>query len=98
MFELNKFVIPKIAAEWEDVAYSLGYDILTVENIRQKQLDDPKRSCKELFKSWLTTAKGIAPKTWSTLLQRIKEVDELLPVVEDIQKHLSMSYGMYIRM
>ena len=96
MFELIKFVIPRIAAEWEDVAFCLHYNITTVEGIRQKYRDDPKRCCRELFKDWLSTHNGIAPKTWSTLLREIKEVDGLQSAVEGIQNDLSKSYGMYI--
>ena len=90
------FVIPKIAAEWEDVAYSLRYDIYTVNMIREKNYEDPKKCCVELFKNWLSTTHGIPPKTWSTLLQSMKKVNQLLFVVEDIQKHLTSKYGTYI--
>ena len=84
MGELNEIVIPKIQAEWEDVAYALVYDIPTVNNISQKCNEDPKKCCRELFKDWLSTDHGAGPKTWSTLLDKLKKVKELAAANNEI--------------
>ena len=42
MWQLNKVVVPRIKAYWEDVAYSLHYDIHDVEGIRTTHKDDAK--------------------------------------------------------
>ena len=93
MFDLKRFVIPKIAADWEDVARLLRYDNSTINSIGNKCCYDPESCCRELFEDWLTTSHGIAPKTWSTLLQKIKQVSDLMSAVEEIKKELMSTYG-----
>ena len=85
-------VIPRINAVWEDVAYALRYEIHTVESIRSKHKNDPKNCCRELFKDWLTTNNGAAPKTWSTLLDKLKNVGDLVAARETIRKELVEMY------
>ena len=88
MGDINKIIIPKIQAEWEDVAYALCYKIPTVKAIKAKCNDNPKRCCKELFKDWLSTDHGASPKTWSTLLDKLKEVDDLAAAKDEIMEEL----------
>ena len=88
MFHLIKVVVPRIAAEWEDFAYALDYDIYIVQYIKYKHYDDPRECCKELLKNWLITNNGAKPKTWSTLLEIVEEVDALVPARKEIIKDL----------
>ena len=88
MWELIKIVIPNVKAKWEYVAYSMEYNIATVMEIKKDCRDD-KECCETLFEDWLSTDHGAAPKTWSTLLQRIKDVDSLAAAVDDIKRQLS---------
>ena len=85
---LNKIVIPRVSAEWEDIAYELEYEISTVRNIRNKHKENPKKCCKELFEDWLTTDNGAKPKIWQTLLDKLKEIEELSSVTENITERL----------
>ena len=81
--------MPQIQAHWENVAYiSLRYNIQTVEAIQKKHQNDVKKCCQELFKIWLTTAHGVKPKTWSTLITRLKKVEELMSATEVIENNL----------
>ena len=91
---LNKIVIDKITAHWEDVAYALCYKIATVETIKRKSNQDPKKCCQELFKDWLTTNNGVAagPKIWSTLIDKLRDVEELTVAREEIVKELGEIY------
>ena len=87
MFDLNKIVIPKIMNEWEYIAEAFCYDVPTIESINEKGCRDAKQCCRELFKDWLTTDHGakVGPKVWSTLLDTLKEVDEIsADVTKDI--------------
>ena len=79
MFHLTKIVIPRIMNEWEYIAEALLYDLATIKAIRDKERDDPKKCCREFFKDWLMTNNGAkaGPKVWSTLLDALKEVDEI---------------------
>ena len=87
MFDLSKIVIPKIMNEWEDIAFALHYDIVTIKAIRVKYRYDPKMCCREFLQDWLMTKNGIeaGPKVWSTLLHALKEVNEIsADITEDI--------------
>ena len=88
MHHLNKIVVPKVSAEWEDIAYALRYDIPTVEKINVKCKENPTKCCKELFKNWLATDNGAKPKIWQTLMEKLNDIEELSGVTEDIMKIL----------
>ena len=83
MGNINKIVVPRIQAEWEDVAYALSYEISTVNGIGASS-EDPKKCCKKLLKDWLSTDHGVAPKTWSTLIEKLKEIEELAAATNEI--------------
>ena len=87
MLDLTEIVIPKIIKEWEYVAEAFCYDLATIKTIKERGGGDAKQCCQEFFKDWLTTDHGnrVGPKVWSTLLDVLNEVDEILPeVTEDI--------------
>ena len=90
MADINNIVIPRIKAEWEDVAYALRYKISTVKAIKTNN-ENPKKCCQELFVDWLSTDHGVTPKTWSTLLEKLKEVEDLAAATNDIMKDLQKS-------
>ena len=88
MHDLNMIVVPKVSAEWEDVAFALRYEISVVRQISGKHKEDPKKCCKELFKDWLETSNGVEPKIWQTLLDKLKEIEELHSIAKDIIEKL----------
>ena len=89
MGDLLKFVVPEIQAHWQNVAYiALGYDIQMVKTIRCKHQNNVKMCCQELFEIWLTTAHGVKPKIWSTLITQLKTVEELTSATEVIENKL----------
>ena len=88
MADLNIIVIPRIKAEWEDVAFALRYKIVTVNSIKEKHKENPKKCCRELFKDWLSTDHGVSPKTWSTLLNKLKEVEDLATATQEISNEI----------
>ena len=89
MGDLNGIVIPRIQAEWEDVAYALRYEIHMVRAIQEKYRGDPRRCCKGLLEDWLTTKNGTSPKAWNTLLDALRKVNELTSVTREIEEELS---------
>ena len=88
MDDLISIVIPRINADWEDVAYALHYKIPAVKSIKTKHNNDPKKCCKELLTDWLITNNGVGPKVWSTLLDKLEKVEELTAAREEIRKEL----------
>ena len=87
MKDLIVIVIPKIQAEWEDVAFMLSFEIPEVNNIREKY-KDPRKCCRELFIQWLQASCGIGPKTWATLLENLKKITLFAAVTEEIEQEL----------
>ena len=79
MFDLTKIVIPKIMNQWQYVAEAFRYEIYDIKAIKEKGNGDPKLCCREFFMDWLETQRGarVGPKVWSTLLDTLKEVDEI---------------------
>ena len=88
MHDLNRFVIPDIAAKWTDVAYALLCEIPLVESIKMNHTGDVKGCCKELFEKWLTTNSGKRHKIWKTLINALGEIDELMSVTQKITDRL----------
>ena len=75
MNELQKIVIPKIMNNWREVAEGLGYDNENIQTIKESECGDARRCCREFFRDWLGSKRGTSPKTWSTLLNVIKDPD-----------------------
>jgi len=90
MADINKIVIPWIQAEWKAVAYALNYEISTVKAIKANN-DNSKKCCQELFEDWLSTDHGVGPKTWSTLLEKLKDVEDLAAATNEIKNELKKS-------
>jgi len=64
------------------------YDIPTIKLFAETGKGDPMKCCYELFSNWLTTDNGLAPKTWFTLIELFKEIDQLSGVAEHIEESL----------
>ena len=91
MWKLIKIVVPKIQADWEDVAYSMDFDISMVKAIKE-DFQTAEKCCKFLFEDWLYTSRGVIPKTWIKLLERIKDVDSLKQDAEAIEEELKIEF------
>jgi len=87
MCDLVTIVIPRIKAGWIDIAYALQFKISSVDAIKEKYNNDPKNCCRDVFIAWLSTKQGISPKTWSTLLEKLKKI-ELSSAAEEIIEEL----------
>ena len=93
MKHLNKYVIPKIAANWKRVADSLEFDIHTIRIIEKKFQNNPLESCEEMMRDWLSTGVGLKPKVWSTLIAALKDVKQLTAIVEEIEQDIKCIYS-----
>jgi len=85
MGDLNYIVIPKICAHWEEVAYALRFKIADVDAISEMHSGKPKKCCRQLLKEWLSSGKGITPKTWPMLLAILGRIDDLAAILEEIK-------------
>ena len=95
MADIIKIVIPRIQAEWEKVAYILRYSIPAVKAIKENHQNSEK-CCLKLFVDWLSTDRGTGPKTWSTLIEKLKEVEDLAAatnqIIDELHSHNIYSY------
>ena len=85
---LKEFVIPKMAAKWKDVADFLDYDLNTIDIIEEQYRNDCEKCSDKLFRDWLSTSHGVEPKTWTTLLMRMKRIQCLAVATSDIEQEL----------
>ena len=90
MADINRIVIPRIQAEWEDVAYALRYKISRIKAIKENN-QNSKKCCRELFIDWLSTDHGAGPRTWATLIEKLKEVEDLTAATNEIIDELGKS-------
>lgn len=81
-------VFPKIKDKWRFVAYFMDYKYPDIQKF-EKDANDPENSCLKLFEDWLHTDRGATPKTWDTLIQRIKAVNGLQQAAEKIEKEVN---------
>ena len=87
MWELNEIVIPKIMAQWRDLAYRMRYTRSEVDAFVREGKDDYE-CCKKLFIDWINTDHRPGPKTYKTLLKYIKETENLKIATPVIEKEL----------
>ena len=70
----------------------MQYGINDVKGIEKDSSNLAERCCQKLFENWLTSPKGITPKTWCTLLKCIRDVDDLTVAAENIDTELKAKY------
>jgi len=52
------------------------YGVLTCLSVFDYVYEDPSKCCIELMDGWITSDRGITPKTWHTLVPILKEITE----------------------
>ena len=85
MKNMVAIVVPRIAAEWNTVAYYMDFEITEIKIIKEKCREDPEKCCIELLERWLQ----IKPdRNWEMLLTVLKQVRNLTTVTEKIENDL----------
>ena len=88
MKRLHQLVIPNVAAEWKTVADYLDFTLPLIKIIEEQCRNDPVKCCTELFRQWLSSDYGVRPKTWSTLIETLKEITQLSTITKEIEQKL----------
>ena len=87
---LHEIVIPRLAANWSMVADYLEYEVeykqLIIENCR----DNPQRCCVQLLEDWLSSNRGVSPKSWSKLIEILRGIKTLRATTEKIVEDLAI--------
>ena len=87
MYELTEFVAPKVMDNWKQLAYCMRYETRDVTAFSEGS-QNPKECCMKLFSNWLDTGHDPKTKTYKTLLDYIKKVDDLTAASEEIEEKL----------
>ena len=85
---MHKLIIPRVSYCWRKLADYLDYPVEKKREIEERQRGDPYKCCAELMEDWLTSDRGVTPKTWHTLVSVIKEVAELKSSAKSIEQLL----------
>ena len=87
---IHEIVVPRIAADWSIVADYLEYEIEYKQVIKEKCHNDPMKCCVELLEDWLSSDRGVSPKSWSRLIEALKGIKSLTAatemIIQDIAK------------
>ena len=81
---LHEIVVPRIAAKWDVVAINLEYEVEYKQLIKEKCFHDPEKCCIELLEDWLSSDRGVTPKSWSKLIEVLGEIKYLKGTTEKI--------------
>ena len=88
---LHEIIVPKIAASWNTVADYLEYELEYKQIIRKQGHDNPVDCCVILFEDWISSNRGVSPKTWSKLIDVLEEIKDLRAVTDKIVQELQQS-------
>ena len=72
--DINKFVVREVAADWKQVAISLGVEpsVISAADTNYQQCN---HACTDIFERWLSWKPGTGRKkrTWCTVLSAVEE-------------------------
>ena len=85
---MHKVVISEVSYCWRTIADYLEYPVAKKKEIEERQRGDPYKCCAELMEDWLTSDRGVGPRTWDKLVSVLKEVGELSSSVTTIEQRL----------
>ena len=88
MKQLLTIVVPRISAEWVEVAHHLEFSISKIMTIQKKYRYNPNECCYHLLEEWIGTNQGVSPKNWVTLLSAIRKDENILALCDMIEKQL----------
>ena len=86
---LHDIVIPRIAVDWSIVADYLEYKVEYKQIIKERCHNDPMKCCVELLEDWLSSDRGVSPKSWSRLTEALKRIKSLTAITEMIIQDLA---------
>ena len=98
---LYKLVVPKISAHWDVVLANLEYDLSFKQELDRKYRGNPRECCIALLEDWISSNRGVSPKTFTKLLEILCTINEIAPFMRDIIdgfKKEGITIGNYINM
>ena len=87
---LHEIVIPRITADWNIVADYLEYEVEYKRLIKERCQNEPVKCCVELLEDWLSSDRGVSPKSWQTLIKALRGIKSLTveteKIIQDLQE------------
>ena len=81
---LYKLVIPKISAHWDVVLANLEYELAFKQELDRKYRGNPRECCTALLEDWISSNRGVIPKTFTKLLEVLCTINEIAPFMRDM--------------
>ena len=92
-------IIKSIAAEWEVVARSIGFDESAIKII-SRDCGNVKEACNAMFMGWLkgehTCDLKAKPVTWYSLIQCLEKTDKFEGLAYELKKVIMLQTGILI--
>ena len=85
---LHDIVIPRVAAHWSVLADYLEYELEYKQLIQKKCNSDPLECCVVLLEDWLSSKRGVSPKSWRMLIKILGEIKVLKAATKKIVEDL----------
>ena len=95
MVLLCEIVVPRIAANWNMMADCLEFGDEDKRLIGEKCQYDPVKCCEQLLENWLSGDKGVSPKSWSKLIEVLRQSKDLTATTEQIIEDLAVA-GVFV--
>jgi len=81
-------VIEGVAAEWEQLAYTLQFSPAVVRAVRRDTNQDCATACEEVLYRWVSGAEGtLQPVSWATLIECLRDCD-FIGLAKDLENSL----------
>ena len=70
-------IIDSVAAKWEEVAITLGFDAPALDRIKRDHTSDCKAACTSMFQKWLDMEHADIGESmsWRTLIQGLQDAE-----------------------
>ncbi len=79
-------IIDSVAANWEEVAIALDFDVPEIATVRLECHFQPKPACRMILSNWLK-GQGCQPPTWERLVEALSDAN-FLSLAQDLQQIL----------
>ena len=89
-------VVERIAAEWEVLAYTLGFDEPRVRIVTRENYNQLEEACFAMFTRWLNGEHDLKPPTWHNLIQCLEETDKFEGLAYNLKKVIMLQTGILI--
>ena len=85
---ISEIIVPKVSAYWHVVLVYLEYDVVFKKELEKKHKGDPRQCCTALFKDWITSSRGVGPKTYNKLLEILNQIPDIASSASEIKGFL----------